>query len=142
MSSLSTWVQRVGRRLTFLWKKNTTEVPGVTLPAAENEMEKALEEVKKQFPKDFAGASKATVDLFYMAKDLKDGRLDPLHVNFNFHEINQRAHYYPEALGGRHVWWSKAKYNNGEIVNDHFSPNPAADNQEVAIGSEDTSGGQ
>lgn len=59
----------------------------------------------------------------------KDGRVDPLHANFQITDANNKtitsAHAYAVPLGGKYVWFSKPKYNNGQEAQQYFPQNPA-----------------
>lgn len=59
-----------------------------------------------------------------------DGRIDPFHANFQNTDANNQpitsAHSYANPHGGRYVWFSKPKYNNGQEVKQYFPQDPAA----------------
>ncbi|MCJ1261252.1 hypothetical protein MMC22_001116, partial [Lobaria immixta] len=63
-----------------------------------------------------------------------DGKIDPLHVNFQIIDANDQvitsAHFYASPLGGQYIWFSKSKYNNGQEARHHFPQDPAVQNIE------------
>lgn len=143
------WTTRAGRFLSFMWKSGTTGVQGLDEDTAQSAVESAIERLKGSYP-ELAGAKKAIVryeihlahsqtfrsplENFDSSKPhptaKADGRIDPLHANFQITNANNQpitsAHSYANPLGGRYVWFSKPKYNNGQEAKQHFPQNPAS----------------
>ncbi|GIJ86948.1 hypothetical protein Asppvi_005847 [Aspergillus pseudoviridinutans] len=117
------WVTRVGRFLTFSWKSGTTGVQGINETSAQTAVEEAVVKLKGSFP-ELGKAKNAKVMSRPHSTPKADGRKDPLHANFEItSEEGQRitsVHYYPNPLGGKNVWFSRPKYNDGKKVNDYF----------------------
>ena len=57
-----------------------------------------------------------------------DGRVDPLHVPFQLKDDQDRtivsAHTYPDGLGGKSVWFSRASLIYGRESKYYFLPAP------------------
>ncbi|PYH35151.1 uncharacterized protein BO87DRAFT_415363 [Aspergillus neoniger CBS 115656] len=120
------------RFLSFFWRSGTKGVQGINDAAAQEAVEKAIENKKDSFP-ELSKATKASVESRPHSTPKADGRTDPLHANFRITSDDNRpitsAHYYPTPLGGKNVWFSKPKYNDGQQANEHFVKDEQTDDE-------------
>ncbi|KAL2859980.1 uncharacterized protein BJX67DRAFT_375910 [Aspergillus lucknowensis] len=131
------WITKAGRILTFYWKSGTTGVQGINESAAQDAVEAAINNMKGSFP-ELGQAKNAKVESRPHSTPKADGRRDPLHANFRITSDDGQpvtsAHYYPSPLGGKQVWFSKPKYNEGKQANEYFP-------EDIQSGKDDKSGG-